>query len=235
MINAASQAQLLEATALSATNSPLTSPQRRAYKPPANWLDAQLSGLAASQEELLEAARVDQTQDERQRRRRLLQTDPAVAARQLKELVFDEALRVQSLEESLQFIDSWGRAYGRFNAIYAITSDTCNQVDAALKTLKEEIITEFKPLLMEQVSTTTLLQAISCSLVKITWTPGELTQLTQTDLLNMFHVNILLEVERSAIVQTAVFAAPLLIRPSQFCLFDFADMMFRQTQVSRRP
>ena len=177
------------------------------------------------------------TPQERLGLRELLQTTAtttteAQAARQLKELVFDEVVGLQSMFEASQFVDSWGRVYGRFNAQYQIADDTCNNVDPDLKQLKEEIVSEILPLVKGVVLSSTTVQAYVCSLAKITWTPGELSELTQDQLTELVYLDTLMEMERTNLVGTNVFRNPISVASSMFCFFDFIDMMLRQTAVA---
>jgi len=167
--------------------------------------------------------------------RRLLQSPPppestyVSTARQLKELVFDPAMNTFDFSAANQFLDSWGRSYGRYERTYEIKEDTCLDVDDGMKELKDSMIESVLPLLRETDLTSSNLQQFVCAMTKITWAPGEISHEQVSSIVSVVHENILGGVIESFFIRDG---PPLTLGRSAECFFDFVNLLMRQTAVA---
>lgn len=138
--------------------------------------------------------------------RSLLQTtrqqDLARTATQLKELIFDPAIGSMTMSKVNQFMDSWGRSYGRYEAEYVIHPAVCNIANQDMRSLKDAILLETLPVLGGQRLTSTNLQQFSCAMTKLIWSPGELSNHTQQLLTDVMYKQTLAKVYSSSVIRS---------------------------------
>lgn len=170
-------------------------------------------------------------------RRQLLQDSATISriassAIQLKELIFDPAVSALNLKQICQFMDSWGRSYGRYEGNYIMSSDSCNNVDPDIRDTKDSVIMESLPIFQDNYLTSSSLQQYVCSVTKLTWAPGEISNFTQASLVEVVNNNILQNVIESWYVLPAPNLDQLILERAGDCFFDFVNLLLRQTTIA---
>ena len=161
------------------------------------------------------------------------QLTEAEEAGALKLFLFDPAVASQETPRILQFLDLWGRIYGKASVQYHVVA-ACANVNPALKALKGDIVRALTTTDQTTVLSADFVGQFACSVSRVTPDPGGMSASAQASLLGMLRHNMLIPVLENYYQYNVGFAVPrvaLTVRAAE-CYSDYINDALRAAQAA---
>jgi len=138
-----------------------------------------------------------------------------------------------SADETILFINNWGRTYGIRNSMYTATG-ACDKVDATIAGLKDKLIAGVSGIDSGEIQNGAYVTQYICSVNSIAYKPGEVSRQGMTSLYDTIITGKLLASLFTTRLRDAgrVREALTLDNEAQSCTAFFLDNMMRTTQAA---